>query len=81
MLERRVDHAVRRVRARPQTVEVVEGTAVHLRPRGRQRRGGPVRAGEAENPVSRVQQFAYDGAADESGGSGDEHTHGALQKG
>ena len=56
--------------------EVVQIAAVHLRSGGFHGLGGPVRTGQAEDLVPGVEQFAGDGGTDESGGAGDEYTHG-----
>jgi hypothetical protein len=46
-----VDHAVRRGRPGAQAVQVGQGTAVNLGTGGRQRRGTPVRAGQAHDAM------------------------------
>jgi hypothetical protein len=58
-----------------QAVEVIESAAVHLGAGRRQRGGGGVRAGLAEDLVSRAEQFRDDGRTDMSGCSSDKHAH------
>ena len=70
-----MDDAVCRRGAAAQAVEVVEGAAVDLGPGGH-RRGGVVRAGQADDLVSGVEELADDGRTDESGRAGDKYTHG-----
>ena len=76
--ERRVDHAVGRLGASAQAVEILERAAHD----GRACRGERVRVGvgadEPEHLVPRAQQFTNGGAADEAGRAGDEDTHGHI---
>jgi hypothetical protein len=73
-----VDHAVRFCRPGAQSVQVVEGTAVHGGARGGQVCGRLVRTGQAHDGMPRVEQFADDGRTDETGRAGHENTHDEL---
>ena len=68
--------AVKRRRAAAQAVQVLEVAAVHLGPGCGERPGAPVRAGEAEHGVPRLEEVLNDGRADEAGSAGDENAHG-----
>jgi len=75
VLEREVDHAVRRGRRTAQAVEVVKGAAVHLRPGRGKGTGRGIRAGEPGDLMARADEFGYDGGADPAGRAGDENAH------
>ena len=81
VLEREVDHAVRRIGRRAQGVEIVERAATHLRPGGGERGGRVIRAGEPDHLMPRADQFGNDRGADPAGCAGDENTHENLQVG
>ena len=75
VLEREVDHAIRRGRRALQAVEVVERAALHLGPGGGERRGRGIRAGEPDDLMARADELGNDGGADPAGRAGDEYTH------
>ncbi|GAA0273883.1 hypothetical protein GCM10009527_082930 [Actinomadura nitritigenes] len=75
-VEGQVDDTVGRGGGRGEALQIVEVASVHLGTGGRQRGGGLVRAGQADDLVSRVEKFGNDGGADVPGGSGDEYAHG-----
>ena len=64
MLEREVDNAVGLSNTCPQTVEVVEIAAAHLRPERRDGLSGCIRAGQADDLVAVVEKFGDDGGGD-----------------
>ena len=75
VLEREVDHAIRRGRRAPQAVEIIERAAVHLCP-GRGEGGGRgIRAGQPDDLMARADELGNDGGADPAGRAGDENTH------
>jgi hypothetical protein len=49
VLEREVDHAIRRGSPVPQAVEIVKGAAMHLCPGGREGSGRGIRASQPED--------------------------------
>src|SRR6185503_8248009 len=71
-----VDHAVRGGGAGAQALGVLEIAAVDLGPGGRERGGGAVGAGEADDLVARADELGNDGRTDEAGRAGDEYAHG-----
>src|ERR1019366_5175635 len=75
VLEREVDHAVRRGSCIPQAAEVIEGAAMHLCPGGGEGGGRGVRAAETGDLMARADELGYDGGADPAGRAGDEYTH------
>ena len=75
MLEREVDHAIRRGRRAAQAVEVVEGAAMHLRPGGGEGSGRGIRASQPDDLMARADELGNDGGADPAGRAGDENTH------
>ena len=75
VLEREVDHAVRRGRRTPQAVEVIKSAAMHLGPGGGEGSGRGIRAGEPGDLMARADELGYDGGADPAGRAGDEDTH------
>ncbi len=75
VLEREVDHAVRRGGRVPQAVEVVESAALHLRPGGGEGGGRGIRAGQPDDLMARADELGDDGGADPAGRAGDEYTH------
>jgi hypothetical protein len=74
-----VDDTVGFGRPGPQAVGIVEVAAVHLSAQRRDGGCGVVRAGQAQDPVSGVDQVGDDRGADPAGGSGDEDAHETLQ--
>jgi hypothetical protein len=75
VLEREMDHAVRRGGAAPQALEIIEGAATHLCA-GRGEGGGRgIRAGEPGDLMARADQLGDDGGADPAGRAGDENAH------
>ncbi len=70
-----MDDAVRGGGRTAQTVEVVEGAAVHAGPGRRDRPGGLLGPDHAGDLVARVEQVPDDGGTDEPGRAGDEYTH------
>jgi hypothetical protein len=79
VLEREVDHAIRRGGRAPQPAEVVKGAAKRLGP-GRGEGGGRgVRTGEPDDLMARVDELRNDGGADPAGRAGDKHAHENLQ--
>jgi hypothetical protein len=71
-----VDHAVGRLRAGAQAVEVVELAAVDRRARSPECVGRGVLAGKADDVVARVEELLDDCGSDEAGSAGDEDAHG-----
>ncbi len=78
VLEGQVDHAVGGGGRLAQAVEVVEVAAVHLGAHGRQGRGPVVRAGQADDLMSGLQQLGHDGRPDVARRAGDENSHDEL---
>src|SRR5690606_21450623 len=76
VLEGQVDDAVGRSGGCGEAAEIVEVASVRLGAGSRQSGGGLVRAGQADDLVSRCEEFGDEGGADVSGGSGDEYAHG-----
>jgi hypothetical protein len=70
-----VDDPVRERSAAAQAFEILEIAAMGLRSRRGKGRRSRIRAGEADYLVSRGDQFADDGRANEAGRAGDEDTH------
>ncbi|GII30276.1 hypothetical protein Pmi06nite_37180 [Planotetraspora mira] len=78
MLEGQVNDAVRCGGAATEAVEVVEGASVHPGAGGRQRGGGLVRAGQADDLVPGSEEFEDDCGPDVSGRTGDKYAHVAI---
>jgi len=77
-VERKVDDSVRFGSGGAQAVEVVESTAMRVGAGSRQRCCGGVRTGAADDLMPRFEEFADNRRSDESGRSGDKHTHGEI---
>ena len=80
VLEREVDHAVRRGRRAAQDVEVIDRAALHLGPGGGEGGGRGVRAGQPGDLMARVDELGNDGGADPAGRAGDENSHGKTSR-
>ena len=70
-----MDHAVGLGGTGPQARRVLERSAVHLGAGFGQRPRAYVGAGQAEDPVTGLEQFRHDARADEAGGAGEKDTH------
>ncbi len=77
-VEREVDDAIGLRRRPAQAVELVEVTAPGLRSERRELRRGQVGPGEADDVVTRGDQFADDHRSDVAGAAGEEDVHGGL---
>src|SRR5450756_1827249 len=78
MLEGQVDDAIRCGRSHSKTVEIVEGTSVHLGAERLHYSRRCVRAGQTDNLVSRSDQFGDDGGTEMAGCASDEDPHGDV---
>jgi hypothetical protein len=70
-----VDHSIRSGCSAPQALEVVEGTAMHLRSCGGERFGCLIGASEADYLMAHVDQLSDDSGTYKAGGAGDENPH------
>ncbi len=75
VLEREVDHAIRRCGCAPQAVEVVKCAAVHVCSGGGEGSRRGIRAGEPDDLMARAQELGNDGGTNPAGRAGDEDTH------
>ncbi len=75
VLEREVDHAIRRGSCTPQAVEVIKSAAMHLRPGRGKGSGRNIRASEPGDLMARADELGNDGGADPAGRAGDENMH------
>ena len=75
VLERQVDHAVRRGGRSAQGVEVIQGAASNLRPGTGESGSGGIGAGQPGDLMTRADKLGHDGGADPAGRAGDEYTH------
>ena len=75
VVEGQMDDAIRSGRALLETVQILERPAMNLGAGCSQLRRFLVRTTEAEHLMARRDQLLDDGRADESGRTGDEHTH------
>lgn len=75
VLEREVDHAVRRGSRVPQAVEVVDRAALHLDARRGEGCRCGVRTSEPNDLVTCVEELGNDSGSDPAGRAGDEDTH------
>ena len=78
VIESEVQHAVGRLRAGTEAVEVVEGSPMHFGTSFGQRRRGRIRTGEPDDLMTIGHEFRDDGRADPTGCTGDEDTHGTT---
>src|SRR5262249_48956462 len=79
VLEREVNHAIRRGSGTPQAVEIVNGGALHLGPDGGEGGSRGIRASESDDLMACAEQLGNDGGADPAGCTGNENAHGNLQ--
>jgi hypothetical protein len=75
VLERQVDHAIRRGGRARQAVEIVKSAAVHLRSGRGEGSGRGIRAAEPNDLMARAEELGNDGGADPAGRTGDEYAH------
>lgn len=75
MIEREMDHAVRRGGRAAQDVEVVEASTDHRDAGLGQGVGGGIRTGESDDLVPCSDEVGNDGRSDPAGRAGDENTH------
>jgi hypothetical protein len=76
VLERQVYDAIRSRSGRLEPMEVIEVAAPNDGPGGRQRGGGRVGAGEADDLVPGGEEFGDNCGTDVAGGAGDKYAHG-----
>ncbi len=76
MVEGRVNHRVRLLRASRDTGGVFENSAERLCARVDQRPGAGVRARHAQHRMPRREEFGNDTRADKAGSASQENTHG-----
>src|SRR5215469_17089784 len=75
MLEGQVDDSIGGRGGLPEAVKVVKAAPAHVGAGRRQRGGGLIRAGQADDLMSSVEQFGDEGRADVPGRPGDEDAH------
>jgi AcrR family transcriptional regulator len=75
VLERQVDHTVRRGRCTPQTVEIVKRAAMDLGPGGGEGVSRGIRAGQPDDLMAGADELGNDSGADPAGRASDENTH------
>ena len=80
VVEREMDDPVRSRRAFLEAFQILKDAAVNLGAGGGQNRRLVVGSGEAEHPMSRRDQLAYDRRADPACGAGDEYAHEQVSK-
>jgi hypothetical protein len=73
--EGKMDGAICLLRAFPQAIEILKGTAMDLGAQSLERFGIGIGAGKAEHGVPARDQFLGCGVTDESGRAGDEYPH------
>ncbi len=74
-----MDHALRCLGRPAQAVEIVEGAAVHLRPRGDERGRRGIRTSQPDHLVTCADELGNNGRTDPAGRAGDEDTHEDLR--
>jgi AcrR family transcriptional regulator len=75
VLEREVDHAIRREGGAPEAVEIIKSAAMHLCAGGREGSGRGIGASEPDDLMARADELWKDGGADPAGRTRDENTH------
>jgi hypothetical protein len=76
VVERGMDHGIRRAGAGAEAVEIIQRSAMDFRAQRGERCRAAVRTAEAQHLVPRADQLGSDGGADKAGRAGDEDTHG-----
>jgi hypothetical protein len=67
VLEREVDHAIRRSSCPPQGVEIINGAALHVCPGGSEGPRRRIRAREPDDLMARADEFGHEGGTDPTG--------------
>jgi hypothetical protein len=75
MVERGVNHPIRRGRATPQAVQIIKIAPMRLGASGGQRLCALIRASETKHLMARVDEFLHNCGPDKSRSAGDEDTH------
>jgi len=75
VLEREVDHAIRRGSRAAQPVEIVKRAALDLYPGGGEGSSRGIRASQSDDLMARADELGNDGGADPAGRAGNKDTH------